>query len=158
MPRYRVRARTIDDIEHTPARTRRSASIGSRYILARGAWATANGLAYSEAFDLSPVAPSFFNPYAVRSELTEFEDGRYWTPTTKQYGSSRKRVASVRARAVRRPTARGWRVDLSRLGFVDTRHTLVCVRRHRRREVLLALGRGGRTRRGRFNSNSKYWC
>lgn len=160
MPRYRVRVRSIDDFEHAPPRVRRSVSIAVPYLLMRDASRIANGLAYSEAFDLSPVASSYFNPYAVRSELTDFEDGRSWSPAPyRRLGSSRKWVATYGARAGRaRATPRGWRVDLSRLGFTDTRHTLVCVRRHRRREVLLALGRGGRTRRGRRSSLSKIWC
>lgn len=111
--------------------------------------------------------PSLFS--AIRSPLTEVEDRRLFTPDPIQDvapSSFRNTVASI---GPARP---------ARTGQVTSRHlannlmspkpieafkrpefTPVCVRRKQRREVLLALGRGGGgKRRPRRNSTSDIRC
>jgi len=90
----------------------------------------------------------------VRSDLLESEDHRKFSPQYKM--RTPRRVAQI---ITNQKTARSLRPSLSsQLQFKDKKHTLICVRRKIRKEVILAKGRGGANRRPRRNPNSNIWC
>lgn len=104
---------------------------------------------------LSLAFPSLSPPNAlVRSIPAGIEDHREWRPD-RTAGRTYRLYSS-------RPARRSLRVGGPFFRFSSPAHTLVCVRRHRRREVLHALrrvGRGAGTRRvRRWSIGSHYRC
>lgn len=113
----------------------------------RGRRSTANTVVRSGVYTLSnvrPVSPGTFHSRRLKSlharfgpeYLRQLEDRRTWYP-------ARYRPVAVipGARTSTRPNrlVQGFRS----LQFAYPPHVLICVRRRIRREVLLALGRGG---------------
>lgn len=96
------------------------------------------------------------NPSRSPVDLTEVEDYRVFTPDpVRTAKSSRRSVVRLQlAPAPGRPVSGRPFSDVQALMFRQPKHVLVCVRRKSRREVLMALGKGGRgNRRGRRS----YW-
>lgn len=165
--KYRLRhiGRHIDDIEDAPTHSYSSAARSALIlpVLGRDAYAVAIGLPDVSAFPLASPAlrdwPMSSNVAAVRSTLTEVEDGRMFSPAPllevpRTTGTRRARVVVPSATG---PKAR--RASLSALSFDVPQSVILCVRRKARRQVLFAKGKGGgRHKRPRRNPNSKIWC
>lgn len=108
---------------------------------------------------------AFQPPPEVRSTLMDVEDFRTWTPSRvrrpKTLRGNPSRVSHSQAAPVRRKYTYQTNFDYG-LGFTYPKHVVLCVRRHRRREVLHALrktGRGGRwNRKPRRNQWSNVKC
>lgn len=101
------------------------------------------------------------NSPVVRSPLVEVEDYRLFTPdpVRKAKSSRRSSVSLQLAPAIGRPVSGRPFSDVQRLMFRAPKYVLVCVRRKQRKEVLFALGKGGRgNRRGRRNFFSDVRC
>lgn len=103
----------------------------------------------------------------VRSPLVEVEDHRLWYPDwdipartlrRSRAGIILARSQRSRSRASSSEGPRSWELPPPILAFSAPKFVAVCVRRKRRREVLLALGRAGRNRRGRRNQWSSIRC
>lgn len=112
------------------------------------------------------------SPLPSRSglDLTELEDRRSFYPSSPSIkpvlvlGGRPYRPAVISDRGVRAflttklPTSRGSKFS-SKLSFEAPRKVLICVRRHRRRQVLFAKGAaGGRVRRPRRGPFSDISC
>lgn len=112
--------------------------------------------------DLSSLTTSSLRSFPVRSLLREIQDFRTFdfepatTPARLFTGS----IASIDVHApASKPVGKNSRVQYQ-LAFSAPHETLVCVRRHRRREVLFAkkkAGKGGQ-RRPRWSKWSEYKC
>lgn len=113
------------------------------------------------------LLPDFF--HSVRAPLTEVADRRLWSPEPilDDLPRTPRQVSSIGpAQPVRKQARRAKRSSLSTamwarpvMAFNTPELVSVCVRRKRRREVLLALGKGGGgKRRGRRNVFSKVRC
>lgn len=106
----------------------------------------------------------FLRPTEVLSTLMDVEDFRTWTP----HRVRRPRTVSASYAGVsssgdsppaRTPARSHIRNFFRRLRFKVPRTTLICIRRHRRREVLFARGRSGRgNRKPQYNRWSKVRC
>lgn len=104
---------------------------------------------------LSRVSP------VIRSELTEFEDDRKFSPgrllRPLQTPRGAAKILAPRAKAWS-PSGRPSRYSLATLKFKDNKHAVICVRRKIRKEVMMATGKGGANRQGRRKASSNIWC
>lgn len=165
MPRLALRHRvrlSADQVAEQPSRYhRRHAVLPTIYVLGsrdRPMIATGPGdaLAWDPVSSLMDYSiPQF--PFVRSLGSPPSVDDRIWTPDPLRPMRSIRGQPS-RLAAPRRSRQRGWTVSLARLGFANALHTMVCVRRKRRRQVLFAKGRSGRSRRGRRNRYSNIWC
>lgn len=130
--------------------------------LGRDPLAIATGLS---AADLGLMADDLVRPVsspnsAVRSALTEVEDGRLYSPVVDNSGASSRRRASrlvVPSPGRAAPAARPF--TLAAVQYDLPQSVIVCIRRKARRGVLLAKGKGGgRHKKGRRRPNSNIWC
>lgn len=102
---------------------------------------------------LSRAVPAFVS--SVRSKLDEFEDRRFVLDDAPARSTRRVVQIGIRPRPSRRSVERTW----SAIHFKYPVHTLICVRRKRRRQVLFAKGRGGGGKRPpKYNSYSHVRC
>lgn len=152
----------VDYVErHRSISYRRAAAVSSSlYLLQSNTYDPrddpdiANGLG-SFAVQSSPLWFGDTSPSAVRSLLTESEDGRLFSPDFRPAQTTR-RSGRVIATPSRRMSARGWRYDQFR--FESSPYVITCIRRKRRREVLFAKRRARPARRPRRNAYSNVWC
>lgn len=99
------------------------------------------------------LTPARFSPHPVE-DLRTWHPERFNRPALKFSGNPAS-VVIGRTRSVGRKT--GWPSHAVR--FQDPNQVLTCVRRKTRREVLLALGRGGKNHaRPKFSWRSKIHC
>lgn len=169
--------RSVDDIEDAPS---------SSFMAARSAVFLSslnnNGLSLGRdandvASGLSPVQPmnaralinarplSRVSP-VIRSELTEFEDNRFYTPDPIFKVRTTRRIQRLKAgvpgaiyqdrknRMIRKKAHPFWAIRAP-----DILHAFICVKRKARREVLFAKGKGGGGHaRPKWKQASSVWC
>lgn len=112
-------------------------------------------------FLVRPLPDLPINSPVVRSQLSEIEDYRVFTPDPVRVAKSSRR-SSVRlqlAPARGRPVSGRPFSDVQRLTFRQPKFVAVCIRRKQRKEVLFAKGKsGGGNRRGRRSFWSDVRC
>lgn len=95
-------------------------------------------------------------PHEVRSRLSDVEDLRTFSP------AGDAQTVTVGGRPTRLTTSPGYHHSFSppvQIGYEHPRVVATCVRRHQRREVLFASGKGGgKHKKPRFNSRSTTRC
>lgn len=109
-----------------------------------------------QAGDFESIKIPAMNSYSsIGERLKQLEDLRRWTPTK----LVRKTLRSAIVRFVDKPY--GLDKLKTRMAVYDVRKTIFCVRRKIRRQVLFALGvggRGGQSKKHRWNEDSYYSC
>lgn len=102
--------------------------------------------------------PSVF-PSVIRASIPEIADDRTWNPDEgSRSGRSSRRLNPTYHRAKSTKATRGHSYELN---FVAPKYVVHCVRRHRRKEVLFALGKtgkGAKQKRRRRNMWSSVRC
>lgn len=104
------------------------------------------------------------NPIAVRSQLSEIEDGRYFHPDPGERSvasTSRRRHVATTLQKQTLSQSRAARLglefsDVQSLNFSAPRFVSVCIRRNERKEVLHALGKVGRGSGSKFRRRTKH--
>jgi len=110
----------------------------------------------------TPVLRSIIHELTKSSHtfLRSLEDRREFHPgLTRPARAFRRRAAQVDV--PRKPIHRAKHLaasPITNLKFVDPSRVAVCIRRKQRREVILASGRGGRTRKPRYSEYSDIKC
>lgn len=100
-------------------------------------------------------------PRPLVAPLTTYEDRRAYHPTSRAMRPAFSIPRSARIiRAVEPKKPRLWSAQTkATLAFAEPRRVLVCIRRQSRREVILALGKGGGgKRKPRRNNLSEITC
>lgn len=116
------------------------------------------------SYNFHTVQPYVINPLYVRPLvrsrwLSDIEDRRQWSPI-----DTPRTLNGMQFRRLRQPgyTMDGMPSAIARIGFADPHRVVLCVRRKRRREIIFALGVGGRkgrrTRKPRRNKWSEVRC
>lgn len=107
---------------------------------------------------LGSVPVSRYSP-AVRSILSEIEDGRSFSPQPDLERSVRTTKARVFTPQTRATGAASRPTRLSAISFEYPVRVIRCIRRKIRRQVILAKGKGGgRHKRPRRRASSNIWC
>lgn len=131
----------------------------------------ANGLSFDQVLRQlqNPLPDLLINtPSAVRSQLSEIEDGRYFHPDQDErpVASTRRwNVATQINQKTESQSRASWLglkfSDVQSLNFSSPKFVATCIRRNERKEVLHALGKVGKGSGSRFrrrNAKSNVRC
>lgn len=131
----------------------------------------ANGLSFDQVLRQlqNPLPDLTINtPSAVRSQLSEIEDGRYFHPDQDERPAASTRrwhVATTLQPQTKSQSRASWLglkfSDVQSLNFTQPKYVATCIRRHERKEVLHALGKVGKGSGSKFrrrNAKSNVRC
>lgn len=120
---------------------------------------------YAPTVYRAPRAPDYVRRQAAnayRDVIRSLEDRRLWTPDPYLPAAPASWTRAARRQVIAESPAAnlssGLYTPSAAVGFAEPKKVSICVRRHVRREVLLATGKGGRNRRGKRNWWSDVQC
>lgn len=106
---------------------------------------------------LGPGSPVFGLEPAVRSTLPEVEDGRNFHPDS--VVPSRRIRGSSSSLKAGSPSGEAAKFLPRGVAFSNSDSVIICVRRHARRQVIMATGKGGGSHAGpKLKPTSSLWC